>query len=63
MEVQHFEQLDQCQRRLGLAVLVAGECIDAAAKDFGCLARSSVKAQVGHRIVLAVAGPGVFKEL
>jgi hypothetical protein len=34
--VQHFEQLDQGQRRLGLAVLVAGEGIDAAADDFGC---------------------------
>jgi hypothetical protein len=36
MAVQHFEQFDQGQRRLCLAVLVAGEGIDAAAEDFGC---------------------------
>jgi hypothetical protein len=25
--IQHFDQLDQCQRRLGLAVFAAGESI------------------------------------
>ena len=38
MTIQHFEQLDQGQRRLGLTVFVAGKRIDAAAEDFGCLA-------------------------
>lgn len=31
MTIQHFEQLDQGQRRLGLAVLVPREGIDSAA--------------------------------
>ena len=33
--IQHLEQLHQGQRRLGLAVFVAREGIDAAAEDFG----------------------------
>lgn len=33
MAIQHFEQLDQCQRRLGLAVLVAGEGMTAAVAE------------------------------
>lgn len=35
--IQYFEQLDQGQRRLGLAVLIAGEGMVAAEEDFGRL--------------------------
>jgi len=37
--VQHLEQFHQRQRRLGLAVLVTRECVDAAAENLSGLAR------------------------
>jgi hypothetical protein len=41
--VQHLQQLDQCQRRFGLAVLVQGEGVYAAAENFASFALSKLK--------------------
>ena len=43
MTIQQLEQLDQGQRRLGLAVLVAREGVDSAAEDFGGLALAQIE--------------------
>jgi len=58
--IQHLEQLHQRQGRLGLAVLVAREGIDATAEDFGGSPRASwinsAAPQTGHFISWLLAG-------
>jgi hypothetical protein len=39
--VQHFEQLDERQRRFGFTVLVSRECVDATAEYLSSLALGS----------------------
>ena len=60
MTIQHLEQFHQRQGRLGLAVLVAREGIDATAEDFGGRLRvswiNSAAPKMGHFISWLLAG-------